>query len=119
MDVLDLKEIVQAALATYAKTCGDSTDEEGTTDEEDGYCDALDSGDVHIFAASISDGLMDYLSPAQIGKALAPAFFDGESGLHPHLVAEDLILHAANGWENEFRGQYRDDIAIASFVVPL
>lgn len=62
--------------------------------------------------------MMDYLSPHDIGEMLAPAFFDQESGLHPHSAAADLIINAAKGWEGEFNGGYRDDIAIASFVVP-
>jgi len=62
---------------------------------------------------------MDYLTPDDIGKSLATAFFDLNSNLHPHSAAEKLIVEAAKGWEGEFRGGYRDDIAIASFVVPL
>eukprot|EP00536_Pseudo-nitzschia_multiseries_P012249 jgi/Psemu1/298054/fgenesh1_pm.458_\ len=115
VDVLDLDEIVQKALSTYAKTCSGTSDD----DEKSGYCDALDRSDVHIFATSISDGMMDYLSPDDIGQALATAFFDAESGLHPHSAAEDLIMQAAKGWDREYQGGYRDDIAIASFIVPL
>jgi len=119
VDILDLDETVQMALSTYAKTCGSTIDDDDIKDEKNGYCDALDKSDVHIFATSISDGMMDYLSPSDIGQALAAAFFDPESDVHPHSAAENLIINAAKGWDGEFRGGYRDDIAIASFIVPL
>jgi len=109
---------VQKALASYAETCSNSIIDKANKDKNNGYCDVLDSSDIHIFATSISDGMMDYLNPDDIGQVLATAFFDEENDLHPHSAAENLIINAAKGWEGEFRGQYRDDIAIASFVVP-
>mmetsp|Transcript_8608 Transcript_8608/g.18585 ORF Transcript_8608/g.18585 Transcript_8608/m.18585 type:complete len:462 (+) Transcript_8608:92-1477(+) len=118
VDILDLDEIVQTALVRYAQTCSNIINSEEMNDETNGQSDVLDRNDIHIFATSISDGMMDYLSPHDIGEMLAPAFFDQESGLHPHSAAADLIINAAKGWEGEFNGGYRDDIAIASFVVP-
>ncbi len=118
MDILDLSVIVEKALASYSESCGNNTDNEEKKDEKDRYCDVKDSSDVHIFAASISDGMMDYLSPDNIGKTLATAFFDKDANLHPHTAAEKLVIEAATGWQNEYQGGYRDDIAIASFTVP-
>jgi len=114
VDVLDLQEIVKEALASYAEFCGNDVED----NDNNRYCENLDSSDAHVFAASISDGMMDYLGPEDVGRVLATAFFDEDSGLHPHSAAEQLILDAAKGWNNDFRGEYRDDIAIASFVVP-
>lgn len=118
VDVLDLNEIVQKALASYTESCSNDVDTTENTNEKDRYCEFKDSSNIHIFAASISDGMMDYLSLEDIGKTLATAFFEKESNLHPHSAAEKLIIEAARGWEKDFRGGYRDDIAIASFVVP-
>ena len=113
VDILDLREIIRTALTKKAETCSREK-----YDEKEQYCEALDTSDIHVFASSISDGMMDYLSPDDIGKVLAEAFFDQDSDLHPHSAAEKLINEAAKGWEVEFGGEYRDDIAIASFVVP-
>ena len=120
VDVLTLDEVVEQALSTYAKACGSKIEEsEEFGDESNGSCHVVDESDIHAFAASISDGMMDYLNTNDIGQALAEAFFDSENSSHPHSAAENLITSAAMGWEGEFNGQYRDDIAIASFIVPL
>lgn len=118
VDILDLNVIVEKALASYSERCGNNVDSQENADEKNQYCGMKDGSDIHIFAASISDGMMDYLSPDVVGKTLASAFFDRDSDLHPHSAAEKLIIEAAKGWENEYGGGYRDDIAIASFVVP-
>lgn len=118
VDVLDLSAIVQKALTSHAESCSNDTNEPEDANQKNGYCGLKDRNDIHIFATSISDGMMDYLSPENVGKTLATAFFDKDSNLHPHSAAESLIIDAARGWEEEFRGGYRDDIAIASFVVP-
>jgi len=118
VDVLDLSEIVQKALGSYTESCSNNVNNKENTNEKNRYCDFVDNSDIHIFATSISDGMMDYLSPNDIGKTLATSFFDQDSNLHPHSAAEKLVIDAAKGWEDEFRGEYRDDIAIASFVVP-
>ena len=118
MDVLDLSDIVEKALASYSESCAKNVDGQKNTEEKDRYCDIRDSSNVRIFAASISDGMMDYLGPDAVGKTLASAFFEKDSNLHPHSAAEKLVIEAAQGWQNEFQGGYRDDIAIASFIVP-
>lgn len=118
MDILDLNEIVEKALASYSESCAETVDGQQNSNEKDRYCEFLDSSNIHVFAASISDGMMDYLSPDDVGKIMASAFFNRDLNLHPHSAAEKLIIEAAKGWQNEFEGGYRDDIAIASFVVP-
>ena len=118
VDVLDLSVVVEKALASYSERCTKDADNEEKIDEKNRYCDFKDSRDIRIFAASISDGMMDYLSPDSIGKTLATAFFEKDSTLHPHSAAEKLVIEAATGWQNEYQGGYRDDIAMASFSVP-
>eukprot|EP00531_Pseudo-nitzschia_arenysensis_P010331 CAMPEP_0116142460 /NCGR_PEP_ID=MMETSP0329-20121206/14922_1 /TAXON_ID=697910 /ORGANISM="Pseudo-nitzschia arenysensis, Strain B593" /LENGTH=439 /DNA_ID=CAMNT_0003637701 /DNA_START=10 /DNA_END=1326 /DNA_ORIENTATION=+ len=115
VDVLDLSVVVEKALASYSERCTKDADNEEKIDEKNRYCDFKDSRDIRIFAASISDGMMDYLSPDSIGKTLATAFFEKDSTLHPHSAAEKLVIEAATGWQNEYQGGYRDDIAMASF----
>ena len=118
MDILDLNVIVEKALTSYSESCNKNVDNNENANDKNQYCDLKGSSDVHIFAASISDGMMDYLSPNDIGETLATAFFDRDSNVHPHSAAEMLITKAAKGWEKEFQGGYRDDIAIAALVVP-
>ena len=60
--------------------------------------------------------MMDYLSPAYISSVLADAF-RVEGNLHPHTAAEKLILEAANGWDTDYDGDYRDDIAVSAVEV--
>mmetsp|Transcript_25388 Transcript_25388/g.59462 ORF Transcript_25388/g.59462 Transcript_25388/m.59462 type:complete len:467 (+) Transcript_25388:39-1439(+) len=121
VDVLDMSELVEETLVSKIKSCTSAyiANYEHDTNEKNQYCDFLSSNDVHIFAASISDGMMDYLDLEVIGTKLVEAFFDKSSHLHPHTAAEKLIIDAAKGWEDEFKGGYRDDIIIASFVMPL
>jgi len=68
--------------------------------------------DVHIFAVSATDGLMDYTTTEVIAQSLASSMYDKEG---PHLLTalEQLIYLGAAGWEKAKRGTYRDDIAIS------
>ena len=118
VDILDLNQIVEKALASYSESCAETVDGQQNTNEKDKYCEFKDSSNVHIFATSISDGMMDYLSPDDVGKTMASAFFERDNKLHPHSAAEKLVIEAAQGWQGEFQGGYRDDIAIASSIVP-
>lgn len=70
------------------------------------------SDDVFIFAVSATDGMMDYLEASDIASVLAKALFE-DDGAHPITAAEHLVFAAANAWQQEKMGRYRDDIAIA------
>ena len=58
-----------------------------------------------------------HATPEHIVEVLAQSLYGNVEGTQrrQHLVkaCRDLIVHAARGWAEENRGQYRDDIAIA------
>jgi hypothetical protein len=120
VDVLDVRDIVQAVLTTHEETCRVSI-ETYTEDDNDieKYCEALDPRNVHIFCVSATDGMMDELPPDFIGSVLAPAFFDPFVHVHTLTAAERLILESAKGWNRLYNGSYRDDIAIAAATIIL
>lgn len=69
--------------------------------------------DVHIFAVSATDGMMDILEAKDIAKFLAPSLCR-ENGEHLLAACEKLISTAADGWRRATAdGRYRDDIAIS------
>jgi len=106
VDVLDVRELKITATTT-------ADDETCTADET---CQVQDVKDIHIFAVSATDGMMDYVSPQELATSFANAFYRPD-GPHPLTVAEDLILTAAKGWNLDMNGEYRDDIAIAASKV--
>lgn len=118
VDVLNLDHLVSAALAgTHEREQCYMVDEQGEIDEEacnNIHMEALlaENDDVHVFAVSASDGLMDFLEASEVAKILAPALFD-KDGSHPVTACELLIFAAANAWQDAKQGRYRDDIAIA------
>jgi len=68
--------------------------------------------DVHIFAFSATDGLLDYVTEQEIADMVGSSLYQ-EDGVHPLLACESLILEAAGRWWNANGGRYRDDIALA------
>jgi serine/threonine protein phosphatase PrpC len=139
VDVVNVADLMTSAMAKYAEKCqsetydeDDDDDDEDEEDEEDmeeafedeekdkdtpkETCEALNAREIHIFAVSASDGMMDFLEPEQIAYVFAAAFFV-EDNPHPHSAAEHLILQAAQDWNEAHDGHYRDDIAVASFKV--
>ena len=77
-----------------------------------GSDDRDDDDDIHIFAVSATDGLMDYAPAEAIAKVLAKSLYE-ENGPHLLTACEQLIYYAAQGWFQTRGGTYRDDIAIA------
>ena len=80
--------------------------------------------DVKVFAVSATDGLLDYVPEQAIINHIAKGLYetvdvvgsktnDEVQASHPLLAAEDLIYAAAQGWQEDKQGRYRDDIAIA------
>lgn len=67
--------------------------------------------DVKVFAISATDGLLDYLPEQAILNHVAKGLYEQQT--HPLLAIEDLIYAAAQGWQEDKGGKYRDDIAIA------
>lgn len=48
-----------------------------------------------------------------VAKGLYATTQDGQDASHPLLACEDLIYAAAQGWQDDKGGRYRDDIALA------
>jgi serine/threonine protein phosphatase PrpC len=104
VEVIDIPELVEAQM--YAD-CDVSDQDSGVVDAT---CLAT-SDDVHIFAISATDGMMDFATPETIAQTVALSLYDKEG---PHLLTalEQLIYLAAQGWEQSKQGRYRDDIAV-------
>lgn len=70
------------------------------------------SDDIHVFAVSATDGLMDFATPEVVARTVATSLYHKDG---PHLLSalEQLIYLAAQGWEQTKQGRYRDDIAIS------
>lgn len=121
VDVLNVAAIVDKAIANHTEACRERTSyntrKTYTYYEEPDEClVTLDPSEVHLFVISASDGLLDYLEPADIAREMAQSFFD-KDGKHPFVAAEHLIITAAEGWDVESGGQYRDDISISACKV--
>ena len=63
---------------------------------------------------------MDYLPEQTVVNHVAKGLYGSIDGSneeqpasHPLLACEDLIYAAAQGWQDDKGGRYRDDIAIA------
>jgi len=127
VDVMEIPQIVEAVIKNETTASGANddcyvVDEAGELDtsscsderkallEEQSNNSQKD--DVYIFGVSATDGLMDYLAAEEIAKVLASALFDS-GATHPVTACELLIFSAANGWQQDKQGRYRDDIAIA------
>lgn len=68
--------------------------------------------DVHIFAVSATDGLMDYVTAELVAKTLASSLYE-QDGSHLMTAMEQLIYLSAAGWERAKKGTYRDDMSIS------
>lgn len=108
VDVFDIEELVAAVRTeTVPAQVEVGADGEPVTPKP-----ASDEDDVHIFAVSATDGMMDYLEATDIAAVLAKAMYD-DHGVHPITAVEHLVFAAANAWQQDKQGRYRDDIAIA------
>jgi serine/threonine protein phosphatase PrpC len=116
VDVIDIPTLIQAEMKqTYDQDGANYLyiDEQGDVASNSfGSTDMPEDDDVYIFAVSATDGLMDYLDSLDIARVLAKALYEDE-GAHPITAAEHLVFAAANGWQQDKQGRYRDDIAIA------
>jgi hypothetical protein len=103
VDVIDIDQVVESQLL---KDC--QIPEEGTLNAA---C-LLSSDDVHIFAVSATDGLMEFVSPEMVAQALASSFYEDDA---PFLLSalEQIIYRAASEWDSFTIARYRDDIAVS------
>jgi hypothetical protein len=106
IDVIDLEELIQERMRKVASSGVMSMFAFNRPSET-----SVD--DVHIFAVSASDGMMDILNPKGIARFLVPSLCQ-DSGEHLLTACEKLISTAADGWQRaSFDSRYRDDIAIS------
>ena len=108
VDVIDIPELIQTQMTQFSQCIlldhlGEMTPIPRDTAKED---------DIHIFAISATDGMMDYVDAQTIAEELAPSLFD-EDAVHLLSACEKLISMAASGWQSAKDGRYRDDIAIS------
>ena len=73
-------------------------------DEDDGIC---------IFAICATDGVIDYTTPQELANRMGHALFSRNSETHPLTAAEHILYTAAERWQADKMGLYRDDCAIA------
>ncbi|KAL7467716.1 hypothetical protein ACHAXS_007951 [Conticribra weissflogii] len=129
VDILDLKRLKSKVLEKLNSTCStsDTVEIDPATGEakeipNDVDCINYTEKDIRVFAFSATDGLLDYLPEDIIAQHVAKGLY-GVSGedddetsvgsLHLLSSCEDLIYAAAQGWQDDKGGRYRDDIAIA------
>ena len=125
VDILDVGDIKQTVL-TKLNSCASGVkeveiDASGETKATNTQCLEYSEKDVKVFAISASDGLLDYVDEDTIAKYVAIGLYsreeikseEGTRTPHPLTACENLIYTAANGWQNDKGGRYRDDIAIA------
>lgn len=133
IDILDINDIKKGILNNLNGACDEKTGEVeidpagGESVSTKGECFAYTEKNVKIFAISATDGLLDYLPEQSIVGHVAKGLYDtagvnaeggetkGDEQRVPHLLmaCEDLIYAAAQGWQKDKGGRYRDDIAIA------
>ena len=128
VDILDINDIRRAVLNKLngPDTCADGAkevelDANGEAKAAGSQCVQYGEKDIKLFAISATDGLLDYVPEDIIVKYVARGLYsreeiateDGTRTPHPLTACENLIYTAANGWQNDKGGRYRDDIAIA------
>lgn len=115
VDVVDIDKVVKENLLTQNDNMCVVVDENGDMNMEP--CQDVPSSvvvvddDVHVFAVSATDGMMDFLDAQTIASTLATSLFHDDT--HLLTACEQLISAAATGWQRAKQGRYRDDIAIA------
>jgi hypothetical protein len=108
VDVIDIPELIQNQMAQDIQSVAFDDIGEITSSE----CDQAKDDDIHIFAISATDGMMDFVDAQTIVDELAPSLFE-DDGMHLLSACEKLISIAAMGWQRAKDGRYRDDIAIS------
>ena len=121
VDVVDIDELIATAQEKFTQECiaqqaADQGPEAACRQGEDNASSRFDASEVNILAISATDGMLDYLPLEHIAYVLAASMFVQENP-HPFTAAEYLILTAAEHWQQEYQGHYRDDIAVAAVKV--
>lgn len=126
VDIMDINDIKKSVLEKLNSACSDTVkrveiDASGEAKATGSECLQYTENDIKVFAISATDGLLDYVPEDIIAKYVARGLYDrneltteeGSRKPHPLTACENLIYTAANGWQNDKGGRYRDDIAIA------
>jgi hypothetical protein len=122
--VLEIEEIISSALASYSETCAASVQEAYDDDESEQMlpevCPALGVEDVQILAVSATKGVTEFseeeMQLDDIAHIFAASFFV-EGNPHPHTASQFVLVEAAHWWDHFYRGDYRDDMAVAATKV--
>ena len=114
VDVVNVDELIATAQETFVKEC--LVENAADPDQCHGDDASLDASEVNILAISATDGMLDYLPLDHISYVFAASMFVTKNP-HPFTAAEYLILTAAEYWQQEYQGHYRDDIAVAAVKV--
>lgn len=127
--LLRKEEEEQAVITESNPVKGDNTDEDhqcvSSSSTTENTCEATNAnhGSVTMFVVSGTDGLFDYVEPEIVAEEIASTFrnysisasdeFPSSSMFSLIKTCGNLVLTSAHGWNEESRGAYRDDIAIA------
>lgn len=68
---------------------------------------------IKVFAVSVTDGILDYVSPEVIANKIAKSLYEDENNGVSSSSVKQFITDVAMTWDNESNGEYRDDISIA------
>ena len=111
IDVIDIDELIARAVSSYTATfCVDPAQ---TT------CHSYSSKDAKLVAVAATDGFLEFperLDVTDVCHAFAASYYVPDNP-HPHTASEYLLLEAAHLWEEATKGDYRDDMVVASMKV--
>eukprot|EP00574_Skeletonema_japonicum_P010055 CAMPEP_0201721334 /NCGR_PEP_ID=MMETSP0593-20130828/6021_1 /ASSEMBLY_ACC=CAM_ASM_000672 /TAXON_ID=267983 /ORGANISM="Skeletonema japonicum, Strain CCMP2506" /LENGTH=550 /DNA_ID=CAMNT_0048212123 /DNA_START=119 /DNA_END=1771 /DNA_ORIENTATION=+ len=119
--ILNMKDMKSKVVETLNSNCQDKTKEveiDPATGESSpiSECATFSENDVKVFSFAATDGLLDYIPENSIAEHVAKGLYsknEAEQRLHLLTACEDLIYAAAQGWQEDKGGRYRDDIAIS------
>ena len=121
--ILNIKDMKSKIIEQLNTSCQDMTEVEidPATGESSpsSNCATYGENDVKVFSFAATDGLLDYLPEDSIAKHVAKGLYstgtgkEDEQNIHLLTACEDLIYAAAQGWQEDKGGRYRDDIAIS------
>mmetsp|Transcript_27897 Transcript_27897/g.47204 ORF Transcript_27897/g.47204 Transcript_27897/m.47204 type:complete len:586 (-) Transcript_27897:1997-3754(-) len=119
--ILNIKDIKSKVIEKLNTSCQDKAKEveiDPATGESTPSSDCATYGenDVKVFTFSATDGLLDYIPENSIAEHVAKGLYnnkEAEQNIHLLTACEDLIYAAAQGWQEDKGGRYRDDIAIS------
>ena len=124
VDTMSVSEIIAGTLKVEQNSYQEGGESKENEEERTCSVAAASTDDVHVFAISATDGLMDYLKPIDVAKEIADSLFGDEQSRssakgtnHLFVAQSSLIVASAQGWYSEMKGEYRDDIAIAAAVL--